>query len=118
MEAITFQSSTFLIQNYSQNQCQYCLTYDFNKSRRNLQKKDFFQVTLEDPISKLTLIKLNFECYRKGLKCKQLEENLQSIQRELKINNHKVDHGLNEDFVEIVSSNSGKITPFVKLFWE
>ena len=32
---------------------------------------------------------------QEGLKCKQLEEKLQSIQRELKINNHKVDHGLN-----------------------
>ena len=53
-----------------------------------------------------------------GLKCKQLEEKVQSIQRELKINSHKVDNGLNEDFIEIISSNSGKMTPFTKLFWE
>ena len=32
-----------------------------------------------------------------GLKCKQLEENaIYIIQRELQINNHKVDNGLNE----------------------
>ena len=53
-----------------------------------------------------------------GLKCKQLEEKIQSIQRELKINNHKVDNGLNEDFIKIISSNSGKRTDFTKLFWE
>ena len=33
------------------------------------------------------------------LKCKQIEEKQQSIQRELKINNQKVDNGLNEDFM-------------------
>ena len=53
-----------------------------------------------------------------GLKCKQLEEKIKSIQRELKINNHKVDNGLSEDFIEIISSNSEKRTPFTKLFWE
>ena len=53
-----------------------------------------------------------------GLKCKPLEEKIQSIQRQLKINNHKVDNGLNEDFIEIISSNLGKRTPFTKLFWE
>ena len=32
-----------------------------------------------------------------GLKCKQLKENtIYIIQRELQINNHKVDNGLNE----------------------
>ena len=51
-------------------------------------------------------------------KCKQLEEKIQSIQRELKINNRKVDNRLNEDFIEIISSSSGKRTPFTKLFWE
>ena len=49
---------------------------------------------------------------QEGLKCKQLEEKLKSIQRELKINNHNVDNGLNEDSIEIISSNSGKMTPF------
>ena len=53
-----------------------------------------------------------------GLKCKQLEEKIQSVQRELKINNHKVDNRLNDNFIEIISSNSGKRTPFTKLFWE
>ena len=49
-----------------------------------------------------------------GLKCKQLKEKIQSIQRELKINNHRADNRLNED----ISSNSGKITTFTKLFWK
>ena len=52
------------------------------------------------------------------LKCKQLEEKIKSIQRELDINKHKVHNVLNEDFIEIISSNSGKITPFMKPFWE
>ena len=52
------------------------------------------------------------------LKCKQVEEKIQSIQRELKINNQKVGNSLNEGFIEIISSNSWKMTPLMKLFWE
>ena len=34
---------------------------------------------------------------KEGSKCKQLEENaIYVVQRELQINNHKVDNGLNE----------------------
>ena len=40
------------------------------------------------------------------LKCKQLEEKVKSIQRELDINKHKVHNVLNEDFIEIISSKS------------
>ena len=53
-----------------------------------------------------------------GLKCKQFKEKIQSIKRMLKINSHKADNGLDEDFIERIRSNSGKITPFMKLFWE
>ena len=42
---------------------------------------------------------------------------MQSTQSEVKINNKKVDNGLNEDLKEITSFNSGKMTPFTELFW-
>ena len=38
--------------------------------------------------------------------------------KEVKIKNKKVDNGLNEDFIEIISSNSGKMAPFMKLSWK
>ena len=40
------------------------------------------------------------------------------MQKEVKINNHKVDNALNEDFIEIISCNSEKMTPYMKLFLE
>ena len=43
---------------------------------------------------------------------------MQSTQSEVKINNKKVDNGLNEDLKEITSFNSGKMTPFTELFWK
>ena len=52
------------------------------------------------------------------LKCKQLEEKIKSIQRELDINKHKVHNVLNADFIVIIGSNSGKITPFMNLSCE
>ena len=82
---LPLQSSTLLIENYSQNQRNYlqnqCLKYELiqNRQNRQKQKKTFFQL------------------HWKGLKCKELEENiLYIIQRELQINIHKVDNGLNE----------------------
>lgn len=36
------------------------------------------------------------------LKCKQVAQKVQSTQKELKRNNHKVANGLNKDFTEIV----------------
>ena len=53
---------------------------------------------------------------QKGLKCRQLKEKIQFIKRELKINNHKFGNGLNEEFIEIIVSTLGKMTPFMKLF--
>ena len=82
------------------------------------KKRLFFPVTLKDPISNTNPNKIKLQMLQEGLKCKQLEEKLQSTQRELKINNHNVDNGLNEDFIEIICSNSGRMTPFTKLFWE
>ena len=47
-----------------------------------------------------------------------MKKKYNQYQREIKINNYKVDNGLNEDFIRIISSNSGKLTPFTKLFKE
>ena len=52
---------------------------------------------------------------QKRSKYLQLGGRIQSMQKELKIKNKKDDNRLNEDFTEI---NSGKMTPFMKLFWE
>ena len=111
MAVIPFQSNTILIENYLQNQCQNCLKHDLNKSRQNCQKqkkKDFFPVTLKAPISDTNPNKIKLRKLHVRLKFKQLKEKIQSTQRELKINNHKVDNELNEDFIEIISSNSEK----------
>ena len=81
-------------------------------------KKNFFPVALKDPICNTNPYKIKLRMLQEGLKCKQLEQKLQSTQRELKINNHKVDHGLNENFIEIAGSTSWKMTPFTKLFWK
>ena len=70
------------------------------------------------PISNNNPNQIKFWMLQEGLNCKQLEGKIQSIQRELKINNHKVDNGLNEHFIEVIISNFGKITSFMKLFWE
>ena len=49
------------------------------------------------------------------LKCKKLEENtIYIIQTEPQVSNN----GKMKPSSEIISSNSGKMTPFIKLSWE
>ena len=85
---------------------------------RQKEKKYFFPGTLKAPISNNNPNKIKLRMLQVGLKCKQLEEKIQSIERELKINNHKVDNRLNEDFIEIISSNSRENDSLYEAFWE
>ena len=60
-------------------------------------KKSLLSSYIESPIFNTNPNNINFQMLLEGLKCKQLEENtIYMIQRELQINNHKVDNGLNE----------------------
>ena len=99
---LPFQSSTLLTENYSQNQWNYlqnqCLKYELIKNRRNRQKqKKTFSSYIEGPIFSTNPNNIELQILHERLKCKQPEENTFCIiQRELQINNHKVDNGLNE----------------------
>ena len=60
-------------------------------------KKVTFSSYIESPIFSTNPNNIKLQMLQEGLKCKQLEENtIYVIQRELQINNHKVDNGLNE----------------------
>ena len=88
---LPFQSSTLLIENYSQNQWNY-LQINSKQTESSKTKKSFFPVTFSTNPNKIKL-----QMLQEGLKCKQLEQNtIYIIQRELQINNHKVDNGLNK----------------------
>ena len=99
---LRFQSSTLLIENYSRKQWNYsqnqCLKYELIKKQTESPKqKRLFSSYIESPISNPNPNNIKLQMLLEGLKCKQLEENtIYIIQRELQINNHKVDNGLNE----------------------
>ena len=99
---LPFQSSTLLIENCSQNQWNYlqnqCSKYELIKNRLNRQKqKRFFYSHIETRIFSADPNNIKLQLLREGLKFEQLEKNtIYTIQRELEINNHKVDNGLNK----------------------
>ena len=78
---LPFQSSTLLIENYSQNQWNYlqnqCLKYELIKNRRNRQKqkKRLFSSYIESPIFSTNPNNIKLQMLKEGLKFKQLEEN-------------------------------------------
>ena len=60
-------------------------------------KKRLFPSHIKSPIFNTNAKNIKLQMLLEGLKSKQLEENtVYIIQRELQINNHKVDNGLNE----------------------
>ena len=60
-------------------------------------KRRLLSSYIESPIFNTNRNNIKLQMLLEGLKCKQLEENtIYIIQRELQINNHKVDNGLNE----------------------
>ena len=91
---LPFQSSTLLIENYSQN---HCLKYELIQNRRNRQKqKRFFSSYIESPIFSTNANNIKLQMLQEGLKCKRFKENtIYIIRRELQIN--KVDNVLNKD---------------------
>ena len=74
----------------------------FNKrqTESSKTKKMIFSSYTESPIFNTNPNNIKLQMLLEGLKCKQLEENtIYIIQRELQINNHKVDNGLNEPVI-------------------
>ena len=77
---IPFQRSTLLIENYSQNQCQYCLKYDLIKTDGIFKnKKRLFPSYIESPIFNTNPNNIKLRMLQEKLNCKQLEEKIQSI---------------------------------------
>ena len=121
-----FQSNLiFRVKNCSlliktQNHCTYCAKYDLIKKRRIRQKdkKDSIPAKLKAPISNTNLNKIKLRMQQERLKCRQLEQKIENMQKELKHNNHIIDNQLNKDFIDIIGSNTNNVTPFMELFWE
>ena len=64
---------------------------------RQKQKKRLFSSYLKARFLTLTLVTLNFKCYRKENNSRK-KYNLYNTKR-VQINNHKADNGLNEAFI-------------------
>ena len=119
---LMFQSSTLLIENYSQKQCHcsqnQCLKYDLKKQTESSKtKKDFVPVTSKAPFLTLTQITLNFKCYRKGNNSKK-KYNLYNTKRASNKQSQSCQWVKLKSSSEIINSNSRKKTPFMKLSCE
>ena len=73
---------------------------------------------LKAPLSVTHKDKVVLALKQERLKCNQLTAELEKMKGELDRNTHTVDHSLNNDFVNILSSTETKITPLMNLFWQ
>lgn len=52
------------------------------------------------------------------LKCNQLQEEIYVMKNEINKNNYSVGNELTQDFINTISNNKYKMTPFMELFWQ
>ena len=73
------------------------IRFNQKQTESSKTKKRLFSSYIKSPIFNTNPNNIKLQMLLEGLKCKQLEENtIYIIQRELQINNHKVDSGLNK----------------------
>ena len=76
------------------------IRFNQKQTESSKTKKSLFSSYIKSPIFNTNPNNIKLQMLLEGLKCKQLEENtIYIIQRELQINNHKVDNGLNEPVI-------------------
>ena len=76
------------------------IRFNQKQTESSKTKKRLFSSYIKSPIFNTNPNNIKLQMLLEGLKCKQLEENtIYIIQRELQINNHKVDNGLNEPVI-------------------
>ena len=76
------------------------IRFNQKQTESSKTKKRLFSSYIKSLIFNTNPNNIKLQMLLEGLKCKQLEENtIYIIQRELQINNHKVDNGLNEPVI-------------------
>ena len=70
------------------------------------------------PISKTTPQRIKITLQKSRLKCKQLQQELNKVKKELQHLSFSIDKQLHNKFIEILSENNNKLTPFMNLFWQ
>ena len=76
------------------------IRFNQKQTESSKTKKRLFSSYIKSPIFNTNPNNIKLQMLLEGLKCKQLEENtIYIIQRELQINNHKVDNGLNQPVI-------------------
>ncbi len=88
---------------------------DSNKRKRRREEKP---AKLKAPISLTSSHRIKLTLQAQRLKCRQLEGQIQEMKIEIEQKSLPITQDLSHDLLSIISENSNKMTPFIKLFWE
>ena len=100
--------------------CYACKTYSQSHFQdQSIKSKRLHEpAKLKAPISKTAPQRIKLTLQQSRLKCKQLEQELNKMKKELQQLSFSIDTQLHNDFTEILSENNNKLTPFMNLFWQ
>ena len=70
------------------------------------------------PISKTAPERLKIRLQKSRLKCKQLQQELNKMKKELQHLSFSIDTQSHNNFIEMLSENNNKLTPLMNLFWQ
>ena len=101
--------------------CDTCLSYKKSVERCDKARNRRILEPARDraPVSLTSPERLVLTLQSKRIKCRQLEEKLQKMERSLQRSSIEIDNELSTDFISLFSNaDNNQITPFMNLFWQ
>ena len=89
-----------------------------NKDTRKKQKVQNTAAKKKALISITNPQRIKLTLRQQRLKCNQLQEEIYVMKNEINKNNYSIGNELTQDFINIISNNKYKMTPFMELFWQ
>ena len=89
-----------------------------NKDTRKKQKVQNTAPKKKALISITNPQRIKLTLRQQRLKCNQLQEEIYVMKNEINKNNYSVGNELTQDFINTISNNKYKMTPFMELFWQ
>ena len=101
-------------------QCTRCekMEKSLQKSSKAKAAKEALSVPSKAPLTATGKERLVATIQKQRVVCKQMEERIGQLEKEIETNSIAINESLEKDILEIFANNSGEISPHMRVFWE
>ncbi len=121
----SYQAKTYLRSHDCDVLCDDAQCTSCEKVEKSLQKsskakaaKEALPVPSKAPLTATGRERLVATIQKQRVVCKQMEERIGQLEKEIETNSIAINESLEKDILEIFANNSGEISPHMRVFWE